>query len=132
MAHDPQDLSRASQAEAVRAFSRCLGLDPQGQATPESAAAAGELFKLCGPGGHVVMSVEFDPGGVAWIHAAAGQGQGMTAQALACVERLAATRNCHAVEFQTLRAGLVRLAERSGYRRAAPIGAGVIMQKAIT
>ena len=123
-------MSRATQADAVREFARCIGLDPTGQATPESAAAAGELFHLVNQGGRVTLCVEFS-GGVAWIHAAAGQGQGMTAPALASVERMAADRGCHSVEFQTLRAGLVKRAEQQGYRRAARIGAGVIMSKAI-
>lgn len=129
MAHDPQALSlqRITTTEAARAFAACAGLDPEGIATPESAAQAGECFAAVGPGGRVALALDFG-GGVAWVIAAAGGGNGMAGATLAAVEHLAQTRGCGVVGFQTMRRGLVRVARRRGYVAAA-CGRGVKLEK---
>lgn len=130
MAHDPQELTiqRISRAEAARAFAACAGLDPEKQATPESAAAAGECFSVAGPRGAVAVAVAFG-GGVAWISAAAGGGDRMAGTTLQAIESMARQRGCHVVAFQTMRQGLQRIAQRRGYTITGQIGAGVILEK---
>lgn len=125
MAHAPQTLTlrRITPQEAAQAFAACAGLDPEGQATPDSAAQAGECFALKGQAGEVAFSVNFC-GGVAWIVAAAGGGQAMAAPTLERIERLARANHCFSVAFQTMRAGLRRVALRCGYQQTQQIGAG--------
>lgn len=130
MAHDPQTLTltRISTEQAERAFVACAGLDPEGEATPESAAAAGECFAVEGPRGTVAVSVEFAKP-VAWIVAAAGGGGGMASETLGAVESLARARGCAVIGFQTLRRGLMRVAKRRGYIETGRIGIGVKLEK---
>lgn len=119
---------RITQAEAARAFVACAGLDPEGRATPESAAAAGHCFVAEGAPGAVAFAVVFD-GGVAWIVAAAGGGAGMAAATLGAIETLARAQGCRAVEFQTMRPGLQRVALRQGYKVTEKRGQGVKLEK---
>ena len=130
MAHVPQALTlwRVTWQEAARAFMACAGLDPEGKATPEQAAQAGECFAAAGKGGEVAFCVSFR-GGVAWVHAAAGGGQGMAADTLAIIERLARAHQCFIVAFQTMRPGLQRVATRRGYTVTDTIGAGWKLEK---
>jgi hypothetical protein len=130
MAHDPQGLTRISAGQAARAFASCVGLDPQGRATPDSAASAGESFALDTPSGRLIYTLSMDAGGC-WIHGAAGTGSGLTAAGLACIEAQARAAGCTRVAFQTVRRGLVRQAQRLGYRIACPIGRGHILEKSI-
>lgn len=125
MAHDSQALTlrRITRDEAARAFAACAGLDPEGKATPESAAHAGECFAVAGPGGEVALSIAFR-GGVAWVHGAAGGGDHMAAPTLEKIERLARGHQCFVVAFQTMRPGLRRVAMRRGYRETDKTGAG--------
>ncbi|CDN87490.1 hypothetical protein [Hydrogenophaga intermedia] len=116
--------------QAAQAFALCAGLDPEGVETPEGAAAAGECFELCTACGRLFLSVSFVDG-VGWIHAAAGQGQGMTAEGLHAVECQALARGCRLVGFQTVRRGLVRRAKKHGYRITRTVGAGFVLVKAI-
>lgn len=130
MAHDPQALTvrAATRDEAVRAFAACAGLDPERQATPESAADAGELVSFVGPFGVVHCSINF-LGRVAWIVAGAGGGNGMAGPVLEAIEKEAKRRGCECVGFQTVRPGLRRIAEARGYVVTDRIGMGVKMEK---
>jgi hypothetical protein len=132
MAHDAQTLTvrRITKDEAAHAFTACAGLDPQGKATPETAAQAGECFAVTDKGGEVAFSVSFR-GGVAWVHAAAGTGEGMAATTLEIIERLARANQCFIVAFQTMREGLRRVAKRQGYTVSETIGAGWKLEKTI-
>ena len=132
MAHDPQTLTlrRITKEEAARAFAPCAGLDPEGKETPEQAAQAGDCFAVTGPGGEVAVSVGFR-GGVAWVFAAAGGGERMAGPTLDMIERLARANQCFIVAFQTMRAGLRKVAHQRGYRTTEQIGAGWKLAKPI-
>jgi hypothetical protein len=116
--------------QAARAFVAC-GPDPEGIATPESAAASGECFRLDTDTGSLMFALSFEDR-VGWIHAAAGTGCGMTAAGLEAIERKARAEGCRLVGFQTLRRGLVRRARKHGYRITRQVGAGFILEKALT
>lgn len=132
MAHDPQTLTlrRITKDQAAQAFAACAGLDPEGKATPESAAQAGECFAIAGKGGEVAISVAFR-GGLAWVMAAAGGGDRMAGPTLDKIERLARGNHCFTVAFQTMRAGLRRVALRRGYREIEQLGAGWKLAKTL-
>lgn len=123
----PKPISRD---HAARAFEVCAGMDPQGVATPQSVAGAGQCFALEAPTGRVVYALELRQGGAAWIHAAAGQGGGMTAAGLEAVEQQARAAGCAWVGFQTMRRGLVKLAQARGYA-VDKIGGGYRLQRSI-
>lgn len=120
----------ASRDQAAAAFRACIGLDPEGRATPESAAAAGESFRLATEAGAVVYTLQMGQG-ACWIVAAAGTGTGMTESGLEAVEGQARAAGCRVVGFQTIRPGLVRKAQRVGYSVAGQVGRGVILKKSI-
>jgi uncharacterized protein YceK len=126
-----ENLQEVSQAQAVADFAG-LGpeMDPDGIATPETVAEAGQCFTLTTEEGWVTFSAS-GCNSVLWIHAAKGQGAGMTRAGLACVERMARHNRLQYVEFQTLRLGLVHIAEKHGYSVARRQGRGYVMQKAI-
>ena len=124
-------MTPVAREQAARAFAACAGLDPEQNATPESAAASGECFRLDMDTGQVFFALEF-AGPVGWIHAAAGNGGGMTAAALAAIERKALAEGCQVVGFQTVRRGLVRRAKKHGYRITRQVGAGFVLEKALT
>lgn len=108
----------------------CAGLDPEGKATPESAAQAGDCFAVTGKGGEVAISVAFR-GGVAWVIAAAGGGHRMAAPTLEIIERLARAHDCFVIAFQTMRQGLRRVAMGMGYETVSNIGPGWKLEKRI-
>lgn len=114
---------------AARAFVAC-GPDPEGLVTPEAAAAAGECFEITTDTGTLILSVSFSDA-VGWINAAAGTGQGMTAEGLRAVECQALARGCRKVGFQTMRRGLVQRAKKHGYRITRQVGAGFVLVKAL-
>lgn len=123
-------LRRIGTDEAARAFAVCAGLDPEGRATPHSAAAAGECFAVEGGGGAVAVSIQFNQAKrLAWIVGAAGGGGGMAGPVLAFLERIAAHRGCKRIGFQTVRAGLRRVAQRQGYQVTENKGRGVTLAK---
>jgi len=116
--------------EAARAFEACAGLDPEGVETPQSAAAAGQCFRLTTDTGRMVLSVG-GKGRALWCFAAAGEGEGMTDAGLNCLEMLASATGYNAVTFQTMRRGLAKRARARGYAVIGQAGAGNILQKAI-
>lgn len=130
MAHVPQALTVRSldKHQAARAFEPIVHLDPERKTTAAGAAMAGHCFAVAGPGGVVAVSVDFG-GGVAWVVAAAGGGGGMASDTLGALEHLARRAGFHTVGFQTLRRGLVRVAQRRGYINTGTIGAGIRMEK---
>ena len=121
--HEALTLRRITKEQAAQAFAACAGLDPEGKATPESAAQVGECFAISGAGGEVALSIAFR-GGVAWVHAAAGGGDNMAGPVLEKIERLARANQCFLVSFQTMRPGLHRVAMRRGYQETEKMGAG--------
>lgn len=123
-------LRRITTSEAAQAFAACVGLDPEGRATPHTAAAAGECFAVEGAAGAVAVSVQFNQAKrIAWIVGAAGGGGGMAGPVLAFLERIAAHRGCKRIGFQTMRAGLRRVAQRQGYQVTENKGRGVMLTK---
>lgn len=116
--------------QAAEEFAACLGLDAEGQATPESAANAGVCFKLSTDNGRLTYSIGIDRG-MCWIHGAAGTGQDMTRAGFAVIEAQAAAVGCRAVGFQTVRRGLVRKARALGYQIKAEIGRGFVLEKSM-
>lgn len=90
-------------------------LDPSGMATPEQLAAhcqAHRCAESIGPDGAATVAYAVI-NGVVWVIAAAGDGAGMTEQ---LTRDLSAVPGARAVAFQTKRRGLVRKAEKLGYR----------------
>lgn len=135
MAHDTQrplivGMSTVEPDEAARIFAPLVGLDPQRSATAEGIAKAGPTFRIETGVGHAVFTLSAKAG-FCWVHAARGAGQGMTEVGLNVIEQIARQAGCHAVGFQTLRRGLVRKAQRLGYRIAGQINTGHILEKSI-
>ncbi|MEH0165576.1 hypothetical protein [Roseateles microcysteis] len=124
-------LTRASVEQAAEAFKACAGLDPQGRATPMSAALAGESFKVETDSGACIYTLSARAAGRCWIHAAAGTGQGMTEAGLSVIEAQARAVGCASVAFQTMRRGLVHKALALGYSIAGSVGRGFILEKQI-
>lgn len=123
-------LRRITTSEAAQAFAACVGLDPEGRATPYTAAAAGECFAVESAAGSVAVSVQFDRArGVAWIVGAAGGGESMAGPVLGFLERIAAHRGCKRLAFQTVRRGLQRVALRAGYHQTENKGRGFVLAK---
>lgn len=127
MAHEETALIAIPRETAARAFQACAGLDPDGVETPDSAAHAGDCYAISGRNGVLVLSIRIEDG-TAWIVAAAGTGEGMTADGLRAVEAYGRSRGCRAVGFQTLRRGLVKQAQALGYR-AEPHERGHLLAK---
>ena len=123
-------LTPITAAQAARAYAACVGLDPEGLATPESAASSGASFRLRTQSGEVFYTIN-TAGECCWISAAAGCGAGMTAAGLEAIERQARESGCKSVAFQTMRRGLVRRARAIGYGITGSLGRGVILEKEI-
>lgn len=91
--------------------------DPRGVNTVDDIAAGGPCFRLRTPGGSAVFVNRVDIDGVWWIDGAASEGgAGMAVVGLPLVEQAARNAGCWAVAFETARPGLVRVADRMGYR----------------
>lgn len=117
--------------DAQRAYSCCKFIDPEGKATPQSVALAGQSFRLQTKTGSLVYTVSmFDR--ELWIDGAVGAGRGMTRAGLIVIEAMAASWGCQSVGFQTARRGLIKLAKLAGYEAWHPIGTGLILKKKIT
>lgn len=105
-------------------------LDPRGIAREEDVqriARDGQCFALTADGGAQIAYVLVVRGGQAWINAAKGLGPvDWTALTLPVVELQAKRAGLESVAFQTRRRGLVRKAEKLGYRVT-----GYIMKKDI-
>lgn len=123
-------LEQISAEQAERAFSVCLGLDPEALATPNIAAHAGRCFRLTGITGQLIYSAG-KRGDALWCFGAAGQGRGMTEAGLNTLEFQAKASGCKSVVFQTLRRGLIRTATQRGYEISKAIGAGFLLKKDI-
>lgn len=137
MAHDPTQrplivgMTTVQPDEAAQLYAPLVGLDPERSATPESIVAAGPSFRIESAAGQLVFTVSAKAGRC-WIHAARGSGRGMTEVGLNVIEQLAKEAGCSAVGFQTVRRGLLKKAQRLGYRIAGQIEAGHILEKSIT
>lgn len=113
---------------AAEAFERLGVTDPEGLATPQSMAAAGQCFRLQNAKGQLFMSLGNERG-VMWAYAVAGQGSGLYLDADAALCRIARLAGFQRVGFQTRRRGLVRRALSLGYRVTGPKGAGFALEK---
>lgn len=110
--------------QAARAYAGLI--DPSCDATPKSAAQAGQSFALKTPAGTLIFTTT-ERGQQLWIEAAAGQGaDDMTAHGLALIEGMAQGAGLASVGFQTARPGLMRKAQKQGYTVA-----GWILKKAV-
>lgn len=121
-------------AEAWRAFQACHGLDPEGQATPESVVSAGVCLRMeRDDGAAVVVSLSASHEGVLWVHGAVGGNPSRTIfpEMMSAFENIARQSGCWAVGFQTMRRGLLRRVRPLGYLVTDTIGAGWVLKKAI-
>jgi hypothetical protein len=88
-------------------------------ATPESVAHAGQSFRAqFDDGGELVFTIHTTPSGL-WIDGATGQagdGSPMAGRGLEYIEAIARENNRISVAFTTSRPGLVKAAQRRGYR----------------
>lgn len=123
-------LEPVSQEHAARAFELARCTDPEGKATAQSMAYAGQCLRVAAPAGELVLSIGHERGAL-WVYGAAGKGQGMTATGLQALEYIARAAGLGAVAFQTMRRGLIRQAKAKGYEIAGAVGAGYILQKKI-
>lgn len=102
--------------QAVQAYAGMQGADG---ATPDSVANAGQSFRAqFDDGGELVFTIHATPGGL-WIDGAAGRagdGSPMAGRGLEFIESVANAGQCARVAFTTARPGLVRAAQRRGYR----------------
>ena len=125
-----ENLQAVSQEQAARAFAVCVSLNPSGHETAESMAARGSNFQLTTGRGAGIYGVRRD-GETLWCIAAAGQGAGLASAGLQCLERQARANRCNKVGFQTMRRGLVRIAEKQGYEVVRQVGAGFVLEKRV-
>lgn len=114
----------------MQALAPCAGLDPRGVATPADLVRFGEPFELQTDDGEGVFVARIHRGdgpSVLWIDGAAGTSKaGLVDTGLALFEEMARQSGCAAVAFETVRAGLVKLAQQRGY-----LVAGFILKKAV-
>lgn len=92
-------------------------IDPDGVATVDDVVSAGDCY-LAKPEGVPLVYVLQKIGHDVWVTAAAGKTIAATSVMLAHIETQAATYGARFVKFQTVRAGLARLAERAGYAQS--------------
>lgn len=121
-------------AEAWRAFQACHGLDPEGQATPQSVVSAGVCLRVTrDDGAAAVVSLSASHEGVLWVHAAAGgdASRSICPDLVQAFDKIARQSGCWAVGFQTMRRGLLRRVRPLGYLVTDTIGAGWVLKKAI-
>lgn len=120
--------------EAWHAFQACHGLDPEGQATPESVALSGVCLRVTrDDGAAAVVSLSASHDGVLWVHGAAG-GDGarsMTPDLVQAFVKIARQSGCWAVGLQTMRRGLLRRLRPLGFLVVDTVGSGWVMKKAI-
>lgn len=118
-----EEVTREDAARVMRAAGLRVALDLE---TPEDLAANGACFTLRTERGEGVFVLS-RAGDVLWVDGAgAVSGQGLTEDGFQAFERIARGQGCNAIGFQTTRPGLVRRAERAGFRVA-----GFIMEKAV-
>ena len=104
---------------AARYLSEYDLVDPDGLATVDSVCKAGQAYEMDlsrSFNGKLVYVLEVC-GPIAWITAAAGTTRGAAASVLWFIERQARALGASILQFQTVRRGLMRLAERRGYER---------------
>lgn len=119
MAVDTLQVVRLSPADAAQALAGVEKRDPRGITTAQDMAhftQRGECFAIQVPGAQLayILTVE---NGQAWVQAAqASSGQFDFEKILSPIIEAQARGVCHSVAFQTARRGLVRKAQRQGYR----------------
>lgn len=121
--------------EALRAFQACEGLDPEGQATPASVVLSGVCLRVTrDDGAAVVVSLSASHEGVLWVHAAVGgdAARSMCPDLVQAFDKIARQSGCWAVGFQTMRRGLLRRVRPLGFLVVDTVGAGWVLNKAVT
>lgn len=130
------EVRQVSQAEAAAHLYAAGITSPDGRATPYSIATSGQCFELV-HGDHAGVFVVEQQGARLWISGAgAVASKGLAGVGLQVIEQIARQCRCQRVGFQTGRPGLVRIAQRQGFRIVQPIKrdrqtAGVIMEKSL-
>lgn len=120
--------------EALHAFQACRGLDPEGQATPESVALSGVCLRVTrDDGAAAVVSLSAGHDGVLWVHAAVGgdAARSICPELVQAFDKIAHQSGCWAVGFQTMRRGLLRRLRPLGFLVVDTVGAGWVMKKAV-
>lgn len=125
-----EDLQAVSRDDAARAFGACVALNPSGHESAQSMAARSANFVYSTETGRVVYGVMRN-GETLWCVAAAGQGSGMARAGLDYLERQARANRCSRVGFQTVRRGLVRIAEKQGFEVVRQVGTGFVLEKRV-
>lgn len=100
--------------------------DPAKRSTPASIAGSGECFQLTADGSEGVFVLQRQGDRLRITGAGAVKSQGLTGIGLQVIEQIAKRSDCRAVDFQTARLGLVKLARKQGYRVV-----GFIMEKSV-
>lgn len=119
-------LKSINPAAAEKAMNQAGLNDPLRGITPKTIAAAGQAFELTNENGTGVFVAE-KRGAELWIHGAgSSKTTGLVLDGLAVVEALARASMCTLIAFQTTRPGLVRMAQKNGYRKRA-----IILEKSI-
>lgn len=109
-------LQALTEAEACAYLQRFKLIDPSGAASVASAVAGAQCYALRSAYGAAVFALRINPAR-AWVSVAAGETTASITPALAqAIERQAKQGGAPVVRFQTARPGLVRRAERLGYR----------------
>lgn len=119
-------VQKISTAQAAQSLARAGVADPRHVNTPADIAAYGQCLQFQ-TGQGACTFVMREERGVLWIDGAASEGgTGHTGTGLELAEATAQVAGCHAVAFETDRPGLVKLAQRQGYKVT-----GYILEKAV-
>lgn len=100
--------------------------DPAKRSTPASIAKSGECFRLTADGSEGVFVLQRQGDRLRITGAGAVKSKGLTGTGLQVIEQIAKRSGCQAVDFQTARPGLVRLAKKQGFKVV-----GFIMEKSV-
>jgi hypothetical protein len=108
-----EKISREAAAAHLCAFRL---VDPEGSATVAGVCAAGECFAINLPSGRLVYVLELI-GCALWVTAAGGRTRNAARLTLQYIEHQARKLGARLVKFQTVRPGLVRIAQGLGYQQ---------------
>lgn len=95
--------------------------DPTGWDNPKTIAEKGDCFLIVSGLGKIALSVK-KIGRKLWVYgAASNDSKSATVPGLDLLEKLALDSQCDSVSFRTSRKGLLKLAEKNGYKVTAYI-----------
>lgn len=110
-------LEKVSEAEACAHLSSFRLVDPDGSQPVASYVAGCSCWRLSLPDGCVVFALSLEPGGWAWVRAAAGRTSApLAVETFRAIELVARGYGATWLGFQTARRGLVRRARSCGFR----------------